>query len=84
MLYFKSKYCEVSLEVEDFQMQKWKYCELSLKVEDFSNAKWRALYKTGGRLEVRLKYCEKAETKSKLIDKLLKLNVSRNKLEFEK
>ena len=46
MLYFKSKYCEVSLEVEDFQMQKWKYCELSLKVEDFSNAKWRALYKT--------------------------------------
>ena len=59
-------------------------CELSLEVEDFSNAKWRAFYKTDVGLEVRLKYREKAETKSKLIDELLKLNVSRNKLDFGK
>ena len=41
------------------------------------SVKRKAFYKTDARLEVRLKYREKAETKAKLIDELLKLNVSK-------
>ena len=39
--------------------------------------KRKAFYKTDAGLEVRRKYREKAETKAKLIDELLKLNVSK-------
>ena len=42
-----------------------------------ANAKRKAFYKTDAGLEVRRKYREKAETKAKLIDELLKLNVSK-------
>ena len=41
------------------------------------SAKRKAFYKTDAGLEVRRKYREKAETKAKLIDELLKLNVSK-------
>ena len=41
------------------------------------SAKRKAFYKTDAGLEVRRKYREKAETKAKLIDELLKLNFSK-------
>ena len=35
MLYFKSKYCEVSLEVEDFQMQNENIVNYHLRLKTF-------------------------------------------------
>ena len=57
-----------------------KYSFFSLCVYIFYyvwSVKRKAFYKTDAGLEVRRKYREKAETKAKLIDELLKLNVSK-------